>query len=282
MRAIPVLDVDATEIFDDIAAAKQLLTRKRMRAVRAGVIAAYNNYDGAVPEVGTLEAIDLTDLQKDALRHAFTVETAPMKALRGDLLNRVAVAKCPFCNISESSTLDHYLPKEHFPEFSVLPPNLVPSCAVCNTRKRDKVLEEGTDVRMFLHPCYDTIPEAAFLDVRTRLEDDALVISYRICRPQGMSLQTYRHLQAHFRVLNLGDRYRRMGLENLGELYPSFRRAYGAASDAARVAEKLIDDAYDVEESFGPNFWRAKLYRSLAANDAFCDGGFEAIKVYQR
>lgn len=42
MRAIPVLDVDATDSCDDIAAAKQLVARKRMRAARAGLIAAYD------------------------------------------------------------------------------------------------------------------------------------------------------------------------------------------------------------------------------------------------
>lgn len=123
-----------------------------------------------------------------------------MATLRGDLSNRFAVFKCPFCNISESSTLDLYLPEEHVPEFPILPPDLVPSCTVCNTLKRDQVVEEGADVRMFLHPCYDTMPDEAFLDVRTRLEDDALVISYRVRRHQDMTLRTYRHIQAHFRI----------------------------------------------------------------------------------
>lgn len=226
MRAIPVLDVYATDIFNDIAAAKQLVARKRMPAARVGVIAAYDAYDGAVPEVGALETIALTDLHKDALRHAFAVEATPMATLRGDLSNRFAVFKCPFCNISEPSTLDLYLPEEHVPEFPILPPDLVPSCTVCNTLKRGQVVEEGADVRMFLRPCYDTMPDEAFLDVRTRLEDDALVISYRVRRHQDMTLRTYRHIQAHFHVLNLADRYRRMGLDNLGELYPFFRRVY--------------------------------------------------------
>lgn len=280
MRSIPLLAVDATDVFDDIAAAKRQPRRRRMLAVRARVLSAYQDYDDAVPEVGGLAEVQMTNLQKDAMRHAYTVETQPMTQLRGDLLKRVSAARCPFCGISESSTLDHYLPKEQFPEFSVFPNNLCPSCAVCNTRKRDRILDDGTNVRMFLHPCYDQIPDTGFLVVRVRMEADALVLSYRLVRPAGMALQVFQHLRSHFNELNLADRYRLMGLEHLGGQYPALRRAYGLGEDAERVADKLREGAEDFEEVFGPNYWLAKLYRALADNEDFCDGGFEAVRVH--
>ncbi len=282
MRSIPLLAVDATGVFDAIATAKHMPRRRRMRAARARVLEAYGAYEQAAPEVGDLNVAELTDHQKEAMRHAFIVETAPMTDLRGNLLKRVSVARCPFCGISESSTLDHYLPKERYPEFSVFPKNLVPSCAVCNTRKRNRILEESTNVRLFLHPCFDLVPELAFLTVRTRMEEDALVLSYRLTRPTGMTARTFQHLQSHFRLLGLADRYRLMALEHLGGQYPALRRAYGVGEDAERVASKLIEGAEDFEEASGPNYWLAKLYRALAANDEFCDGGFEAVRVQAR
>ncbi|WP_257539531.1 HNH endonuclease [Sphingobium sp. CFD-1] len=279
MRSIPLLAVNATDVFDEIAAAKRQPRRGQMQAARVEVLSSYQGYEDSVPEVGELDKAPLTDPQKEAMLHAFTVETESMTALRGDLLKRISVARCPFCGISESSTLDHYLPKEQYPEFSVFPKNLVPSCAVCNTRKRDRILDEGTNVRMFLHPCYDVIPDMEFLTVRARMEADALILSYRLTRPTGMALRTFRHLRSHFNELDLADRYRRMGLEHLGGQYPALRRAYGSGEDAERVAEKLIEGAVDFEEVSGPNYWLAKLYRALADNDDFCDGGFETVKV---
>nr|WP_180164566.1 HNH endonuclease [Stenotrophomonas sp. SbOxS2]NYT97653.1 HNH endonuclease [Stenotrophomonas sp. SbOxS2] len=279
MRSIPLLAVDATNLFDEIAAAKRQPRRSRMQAARAKVLAACQGYEDSVPEVGELDEAALTDPQKEAMRHAFTVETKPMTELRGNLLKRISVARCPFCGISESSTLDHYLPKEQYPEFSVFPKNLVPSCAFCNTRKRDRILDEGTKVRMFLHPCYDVIPDTEFLTVRARMEADALILSYRLTRPAGMALRTFRHLRSHFNELDLADRYRRMGLEHLGGQYPALHRAYGSSENAERVAEKLIEGAVDFEEVSGPNYWLAKLYRALAGNDDFCDGGFEVVRV---
>ena len=280
MRSIQPLALDATDVFDEIAAAKHQPRRSRMQAARAEILAAYRGYEDAAPEVGGLDEAPLTDQQKEAMRHAYTVETEPMTTLRGDLLKRISVARCPFCGISESATLHHYLPKEHYPEFSIFPKNLVPSCAVCNTRKRDRILDAGTNVRIFLHPYFDPIPDMAFLTVRVRMEADTLILSYRLTRPAGMALQTFQHLKAHFNALDLADRYRRMSLEHLGGQYPALRRAFGPGEDATRVAETLIEGAENFEEVSGPNYWLAKLYRALAGNNDFCDGGFEAVRVH--
>lgn len=279
MRSILPLTADAADIFDEIAAAKRQPRRGDMQAARVEILAAYHGYEDVAPELGQLDRAPLTAPQKEAMLHAYSVETRPMTALRGDLLNRISVARCPFCGISESSTLDHYLPKEQYPEYSILPSNLVPSCSVCNTRKRDRILDEGTNVRMFLHPCYDSIPALEFLKVCTRMEADALILTYRLTRPAGMALRTFRHLRSHFKELNLADRYRRMSLEHLGGLYPALRRAYGVGEDAERVAERLIEGAQDFEEVSGPNYWLAKLYQALASNMDFCDGGFEVVRV---
>jgi len=278
MRSIPLLPVEAIDIFDEIALAKHQPRQRQMQAARKKIVSAYQRYHDTAPNIGGLDAALLTDLQKEAMRHAYNVETGPMTTLRADLLKRISVARCPFCGIGETSTLDHYLPKEHYPEYSVFPNNLVPSCAACNTRKRDLILDEETNVRIFLHPCYDVIPELEFLMVQTRMEDDALILSYRLSRPAGMAIRTFQHLQGHYKKLNLPDRYRRMGLEHLGEQYPSLRRAYGGDGDAERVAEKLLEKAEDFEELSGPNYWLAKLYRSLANNPDFCDGGFHVVR----
>ena len=93
-----------------------------------------------------------------------------------------------------------------YPEFSVFPRNLVPSCALCNTRKRDRILEENTDVRVFLHPCYDSIPDAEFLIVRARNEDDAVILSYRLIRPAGMTLSLRRRRECCSRCRKAGGR----------------------------------------------------------------------------
>jgi 5-methylcytosine-specific restriction endonuclease McrA len=281
MRSIPLIDVDDTEVFDEITAAKRGQRRVRLTAARPAVLEAYERYDDATPELGNLAHAALTVSQKEALNHAFNVETAPMTEMRGSILKRISVARCPFCGISESSTLDHYLPKEQYPEFSVFSLNLVPCCSPCNTRKRDKILDDDTEVRLFVHPHFDQIPTTLFLAADIDLQANAIVLGFRVTRPAGMALASFQHLRSHFRLLDLADRYRRMALEHLGGQYRALKRAYGPGEDAERVASELALAAEDFEERYGENYWLAVLYRALAAHDDFCDGGFEALRALQ-
>lgn len=72
-----------------------------------------------------------------------------------------------------------------------------------------------------------------------------------------------------------------MALEHLRGQYRSLVRMYGAAQDAGRVASGLNEKAGDFEEEYGENYWLAVLYRALAANEEFCDGGFEVLRKKQ-
>lgn len=281
MRSIPLFDVDDTQVLDDITDAKRGQRKVRLKAARPAVLDAYGRYDDAVPEVGHLAHAALTEQQKEALNHAFNVETAPMTKLRGGILKRTSVARCPFCGIGESSTLDHYLPKEQYPEYSVFPPNLVPCCSPCNTCKRDKILDDDTDVRLFVHPHFDQIPLTLFLAVDLDLQVNAIILTFRITRPIGMALATFQHLQAHFRLLKLADRYQRMALEHMGGQYRVLKRTYGLGEDAERVSNELTLDAQDFEARYGKNYWLAVLYKALAEHDDFCDGGFEVLNALQ-
>lgn len=279
MRSIPPPAINDRALYDSITAAKREPRCRRLALARPRVLAAYAAYRLLAPDLDTLEAAHLPQPRQEALRHAYTVETQPMTDLRGRLLERAESARCPFCGISESSTLDHYLPKELYPEFSVYSRNLVPSCGFCNNLKRELIVDNDTGVRVFVHPYFDFIPREDFLNVRVRISNNALILSYRLQRPANMPRRTFQRLGLHFDALGLADRYRRMGLEHLGGQYPSLRRAYGDNRDAARVANKLAEEAGDFEEAFGPNYWLAKLYRGLAGNAQFCDGGFDVVRA---
>ena len=62
MRSIPRLAADATDIFDEIAAAKYQPRRGHMQTARAEVLAAYQGYDDVAPEVGELDTVSYTHL----------------------------------------------------------------------------------------------------------------------------------------------------------------------------------------------------------------------------
>ncbi|MGE4544139.1 MAG: HNH endonuclease [Pedobacter sp.] len=78
--------------------------------------------------VGQLKKSDLLKLYSTY----FVKEDKPARVIYNALM-AAANEKCPFCGgIGRPRNLDHFLPKAHYPQFSVLPVNLVPSCRDCN------------------------------------------------------------------------------------------------------------------------------------------------------
>lgn len=85
-----------------------------------------SNYDPVV--VGQLKKTDLLKLYNTY----FVKEDKPGREIYNALM-AAANEKCPFCGgIGRPRNLDHFLPKAHYPQFAVLPVNLVPSCRDCN------------------------------------------------------------------------------------------------------------------------------------------------------
>ncbi len=280
MRQIVLPAVDDEQVYDQVTAAKRQ-SRPYLLSARSTVFDAYDSYATAAPDLAHLPPVVLTKRQQEALIHAYSVETKPFARLREQLADPVILARCPFCGIGETSTLDHYLPKELHPQFAIYSRNLVACCSPCNTRKSDLVLNDATDTRLFLHPYFDLVPNKQFVTVQITLMTDALGLSFRLRRPAGLPTGIFQHLESHFRLLRLADRYRRMSLEHLRSTRKGLERFYGSNCDAVRVAAELNRDADDWEDDFGPNHWRVVLYRALAADVSFCDGGFLVLNRIQ-
>lgn len=62
---------------------------------------------------------------------------------------------CPACGEDGTpNTLDHYLPKDLFPEFAITAVNLSPMCDICQGEKLTQTVNVANE-RIFLHPYYD-------------------------------------------------------------------------------------------------------------------------------
>ena len=71
---------------------------------------------------------------------------------------------CPLCGQRTVSSLDHYLPKSHYPVLAVVPVNLIPACAECNKIKSEKFPTSAKD--QTLHPYYDDVDSECWLSAK--------------------------------------------------------------------------------------------------------------------
>jgi hypothetical protein len=86
---------------------------------------------------------------------------ARFKKLRGQ-----QVASCPMCGSSVTGALDHFLPKEAFPEFSVMAANLVPACTSCNSSVKGRTYKGESPDEWLIHPYFDTLAKSDLWEIR--------------------------------------------------------------------------------------------------------------------
>lgn len=128
-----------------------------------------------------------------------------------DALMSAANDKCPFCGgLGRPRNLDHYLPKAHYPQFSVLPVNLVPSCRDCNmdgkgedyaTNESEQVLQPYLD-----HDCFFN-EQWIYARYITNTIYEPGVIEYFVQPPEHWSDAQKRRVEKHFVDFSLGLRY---------------------------------------------------------------------------
>ncbi|WP_300537008.1 HNH endonuclease [Sphingosinicella sp.] len=254
--------------------AKTLNNKAKLREARETVRIGCDRYKRKAPDFLSLRQVELSDEEKAALRHAFDVATRPMAELRGFLLSG-SLQQCPFCGLTGASSLDHYLPKDAYPEYSIFSKNLVPACPDCNNLKRD-IVRNDKGARAFLHPYFDLVPTVAFLTLAVRLRARAIELRFSVVQEDGIDAEAFGRIESHFKILDLADRYRVKALLELRGIKGALRDHHREGG-AEKVSAELLRVGRSWEESFGVNYWRGLLYRTLAAQADFCDRGFDVV-----
>lgn len=77
---------------------------------------------------------------------------------------------CPICGVNDCYHLDHYIPREKMPEFSVFTPNLIPLCYDCNEEKKAAWLN-GNNERIIFNAFYDEVPIKPLCDCEIDIDE---------------------------------------------------------------------------------------------------------------
>lgn len=168
---------------------------------------------------------------------------------------------CPYCGISSPIELDHYLPKSKFPQFSILPLNLVPSCERCNKYgKGTSVAENKGD--QILHPYLD---HNLYYDNRwmsANLENngtDDITINYYTDPPDSWDSVHKDRVKSHFCIFNLQQRYSTSAGEELSTLLPQIYSMKCKGYDTDDVCEVLLDPVIQAP-NMSKNHWKRVMY----------------------
>lgn len=161
-------------------------------------------------------------------------------------LRNGSIRICPACgNLSTPETLDHYLPKDKYPEYATLPENLAPMCDKCQREKSSKTLD-SQGLKMFIHPYFDHIPDNISL-LKVTISEPFVSPKVKLTANPLIGTQMLPIVSRHIDHLKLDERFKKY-----------FR---GHFIRILRSAKRLRDMEKDVEGNF-------KIFRENASLDS--------------
>lgn len=277
MHNLLSVDDDPGARLDAVYKAKQGERALVLAAAKPAVLARYKEFQecNTAAKIGGIKTATWTVAEREALENSYRGQTKPLRELKTLITDLQPSGKrklCPYCGIGGTAQFDHYLPQALFPEFSVHPLNLTPSCGVCNNTKLATFVKPGKG-RVILNMYLDKLPETSFLDVSVSwaASQAGLVPSvvFKLSRPKGYSLAHFDHLQRHVDHLKLLARFADQAHSEFVSLRDAALAEESTDREGLRTFLTRFVDRRTV--SLGPLNWKLALFRKLIEHDPFLD-----------
>ena len=228
-----------------------------------------------VPFVGADATIVTGAVTKKELKGLYTFHMVPAKKAARAYYDQLQMSAplhiCPFCGFGHVSTLDHYLPKAKFPLLSILPINLVPSCADCNKGKSSAIAVSKEE--QCLHPYFDQghfINEQwIFAEV---VETSPPMLTFRVESPIHWNHDDKERIKSHFIDFKLANRFRVQAATEMPVLKGELEYDYSINQNVG--VQQALERKYLAASAQHVNGWKTAMYQALAQSDWYCSGGF--------
>lgn len=212
-----------------------------------------------------------------ALKTAYKATHAggTLEALRF-AIRRAAGGHCPSCGRTDPDELDHYLPSSKYAEFALFPLNLVPLCGGCNRKKSNRVPEDRA--KSYIHAYLDDIPDVKMHRVELKIASGTLVATFHFDPADIDDKDLAARMDNQFTVMDVNYQISFEAEQLLREIVETLSEEWDEAG-AADVADYLRQAGSRLARRSGNAYWKAALYRALADNDAFCEGGWKLAEA---
>jgi 5-methylcytosine-specific restriction endonuclease McrA len=234
----------------------------------------YQEYEAKKQNLESITSSQITiDKHKDAFTSCYSRNSKGY--LEGEVVaNIIAIQsiqhkqKCPYCGMDKPRTIDHYLPKSMFPEFSVFPPNLLPCCGYCNNKKRDDWLEDGK--RIYLNLYFDDIPEdKQFLFAHLEYEQNSIVpfVSFSIENRNNIEQGLFNLITSHYENLNLLQEFSENVEESLSCILDDIQHNPELSIEEHKT--NLLRRYKTNVRKYGINYWESAFLKTIIESEKF-------------
>ncbi len=184
------------------------------------------------------------------------------------VLDNRAMNTCQYCTIAPVGSLDHIVPKDEFPEFSVNPKNLLPACTTCNSHKNENWKENNKTI--FLNLYTDILPTVQYLFVDLIISANNIQTKFELRNNNNIDVDFFELLESHYRRLHLPQRFNRASHKVISELTNliSASRLHISKEVIIEIVRAKINEDKAI---FGSNYYKSILEESLIENQDCLD-----------
>lgn len=265
MISLVSLGIDEKQLLNQIIQNKKYSNKIVLENIKPVIFEDYDDYCDNEMNLERVEPdIRIGDREKELL-HASYNQGKRISEIKQSIKQSMPDGikeKCPYCMLSEPTTLDHYLDKETFPEYSVYAKNLVPCCSYCNSLKGSKFLSHSGK-RMFISFYFDEIPQTAFLKICLGIKDNIPCIEHLEIEFDEEK-EVNEVIKMHYKELRLFERYKLPISNRLSSLFQELTIYKGFSVD--KLKEVLEIRIRSAEKIYGKNYWEVCLYRGVLEN----------------
>jgi 5-methylcytosine-specific restriction endonuclease McrA len=267
MRSEPPPFRDVCSDLVSISSAKNDPRRKRLRRLRPHLQKRYADYWEARTSLETLARRDWSAPAEDAMQHCYTGNTRARTEMLEGLMKQIKQEPnlCPYCLIRQPKSLDHFLPKDFYPELSVLAWNLVWVCDPCNRRKGNRLVDAP---RQVINPYFDVIPETALLHADVTVTVDGVAVRYRVqAFDPAVPADVVELMRRHYAALALDNDYVAEGAAVVSDLVNSISAQFREAINQEQL-DAAIDNRMREWGEYPVNCFRVAVVEALET----CEG----------
>lgn len=268
---LAVDNLDVNIYFPKIIERKHLKTRAALSAVQASVISLCEEYSKTLKKLSVPKQQAWTDETSDALKSCYSVGTQALSEHKDAILkglksqSEINVQRCAYCMLNDPKTWDHYLPKDHFPEYSVLHENLVYICYGCNQRKSNHFDKSQL---IYCHPYFTVDEEGPLLHCQATIVAGKLCIQYYGANIGALE-QAGTIAHQHLVRLELIDRFKSEAAGTVSGLIGELRQ-YHPNGVSQQTLDNVLERRYaEARNKLGCNAWDSRLWHGLASCAGF-------------
>lgn len=279
MRNLKAFSKICIDFFDEVVLSKKDTIKDptykhRIGLLKPNIDICYKAYNKNFKDNKLLltKSFGYSNPQKDDLIKLYSYRNSKIQELKKIITtteyNRI-INTCQNCTIDEARTMDHLLPKEDFPEFSIHPQNLFPSCSVCNGHKSTNYIKNGHP--LFLNLYLDRLPQNQYLfvDIKIDLRKKKITTNFSLNNDGTINKDFFKVIESHYSRLHLLSRFSNNCNDTISELKNTIRASIEEGVALSTIINIIKRKCKKDKMHLGVNHWKIVLTEKLIEEPRF-------------